>query len=78
LLPRIHLDPKDRVRIRVDTDKPFMKYPEHIKKYKPMPGYRVDNQRSIREREENRNLYNEYKISKEQKNSKKRDRQERR
>jgi len=79
LLPRIHLDPKDRVRIRVDNDKPFVKYPEHIKKYKPLPDYSIDKQRNFREREENRKLYNEYKSSKERKkNTKESNRQDRR
>lgn len=65
LLPRIHLDSKDRVRLRVDTDKPFKKHPEHIKKYKPIPDYRIDKQRNTKERKENRRLYKEYRQMKE-------------
>lgn len=66
LLPRIHLDPRDRVRLRIDTDQPFVKHPEHLRKYRPLPGYRHDAKMNIKEREENRQIYQEYKKMKDQ------------
>lgn len=43
LPPHIHVNPWERVTIRVDSDKPYLNYREHVKKYPPKPrppGYR--------------------------------------
>lgn len=39
LPPHIHIDPHDRVRIRVDSDRPYLKHHEHREKYKPRYEY---------------------------------------
>ena len=40
LPPHIHLYPRERVTIRLDTDKPYLKHRDHVKKYRPVPEYR--------------------------------------
>jgi hypothetical protein len=43
LPPYIHLSPWERVKIRVDSNRPYLKYKEHVKKYPPKarpPEYR--------------------------------------
>ena len=40
LPPHIHLYPRERVTIRLDGDKPYLKHHEHVKKYRPLPEYR--------------------------------------
>lgn len=57
---RILIDPQSRVRIRVDSDKPYVKYPEHRRRYQPKRDYRVDRERSLKERRANRHWYQEY------------------
>ncbi|MGD8568274.1 MAG: hypothetical protein PVJ39_09315 [Gammaproteobacteria bacterium] len=57
---RILIDPRARVRIRVDSDKPYIKYPEHRRLYKPKPRHRIDREQSTREREANRHWYQEH------------------
>lgn len=37
LPPHIHLDAWDRVTIRVESDKPYLKHKEHVLKYQPRP-----------------------------------------
>lgn len=37
LPPHIHLDPWDRVTLRLKSDKPYLKHKEHIHKYQPRP-----------------------------------------
>ena len=37
LPPHIHLNPRNRVKIWVDNDKPYLKHKEHVKIYKPKP-----------------------------------------
>ena len=64
LPPHIHIDPRDRVRIQVETDKPYQKFPEHKRIYKPGPDYRPDNSRSEREREANKRWYREFEQNK--------------
>ncbi|MGD8785653.1 MAG: hypothetical protein PVG75_14510 [Thioalkalispiraceae bacterium] len=62
LPPHIHIDPYDRVRIRVKTDKPYLYHDQHKSRFKPRPTYRVDERktRSLKEREANREWYKEY------------------
>jgi hypothetical protein len=57
---RILIDPSSRVRIRVDSDKPYTKYPEHHRRYHPKQNYHSDRERSTRERKANRHWYQEY------------------
>lgn len=60
LPPNIQIDAKDRVRIRVDDNKPNIKYEDHLRQYKPRPDYRSNQDRSIKERDANRRWYEEY------------------
>lgn len=72
----IHIDVANRVRIRVDSDKPYLKHAEHVRIYKPKPNYRENVERSRKEREANQRWYKEYQKQppKSQKNRKKKDR----
>lgn len=62
LPPHIHLHPRDRVRMNIKSDKPYLKYREHHKQYrpKPHPDVRGDQNSSKKEREANRRKYEEY------------------
>lgn len=60
LPPHIHIDTRDRVQIRIDSDKPYLKLPEHTRIYKPKPNYRVDKERSIKEQEANKRWFQEF------------------
>jgi hypothetical protein len=75
VLPRhIIIDPYDRVRIRVDSDRPYTRYEEHRSRFKPRPIYHKDERktRSIKEKEANREWYREYeKVQKKPKKDKK-------
>lgn len=73
LPPRIHIDPRDRVRLRIDTDRPYIKHKEHRQRYVPAPRYQPDKKRSLKEREANRKWYKEYR----EKRGKKKYREER-
>lgn len=57
----IHIDVSNRVRIRVESDKPYLKHAEHVRIYRPKPNYRVDVERSRKEREANQRWFQEYK-----------------
>ena len=61
LPPHIHIDATHRVRIRVESDRPYIKFNEHIRIYKPKPNYRIDIERSRKEREANQRWFQEYK-----------------
>ena len=56
----IRIDPHDRVQLKIPSEKPYQKNPEHVKKYSPKPDFRADKQRSFKEREANRKWYREY------------------
>jgi len=56
----IHIDPHDRVQIKIPADEPYLQNKEHIKRFSPRPDFHYDEQRSIKEREANRNWYREY------------------
>ena len=60
LPPNIHIDYKDRVKLRVDSELPYNKYPQHRKEYQPKPNYRGDEEHNQKEREANRRWYQEY------------------
>lgn len=64
LPPHIYIDPRDRVRLRIETAKPYIKHKEHQRKYVPPQKFRYDKHRSLKEREENRKWYKEYEGSK--------------
>ncbi|MDH5648306.1 MAG: hypothetical protein OEY67_01515 [Gammaproteobacteria bacterium] len=54
LPPYIVLDPRERTRLRLDTDKPYLKNDEHRQRYRSRPDYKPDPGLDRREREENR------------------------
>ena len=60
LPPHIHIDVTNRVRIRIESDKPYLKFNEHIRIYKPKPNYRLDMERSRKEQEANQRWFKEY------------------
>ena len=70
----VHIDPHDRVRIRIDSDKPYLYQSEHHRQYIPRPGYRPSRESDQREREANRKWYREYEQSKEKSKKQQRDR----
>lgn len=60
-LPRhIHLDATNRVRIQVESDKPYLKFNEHNRIYRPEPNYRMNPEQSRKEREANQRWFQEY------------------
>lgn len=60
LPPHIKIDARDRVPVQVESDKPYLKFPDHKRHYTPKPTYRVDKERNIKEREANQRWYREY------------------
>ena len=60
LPPRLYLDRKDRVRLWIDADTPYLRNDIHRRKYKPYGSYRTDKHRNRREREHNLNKHREY------------------
>ena len=60
LPPEIRLDPRDRRPVRIDTDKPYLKHPEHQQNFRPQPNYRPESSHDREEREQNRKLFEDY------------------
>jgi hypothetical protein len=60
LPPHIHLDASERVRIQAQPERPYLKFNEHNRIYKPQPNYRMDLEQSRKEREANQRWYQEY------------------
>ncbi len=60
LPPHIHIDTRDRVRIRIDSDRPYVKHKEHHRIYKPKPKFQADKKRNLKEREANQQWYETY------------------
>ena len=60
LPPRIKINAYNRIRIKAETDKPYLKFPEHNLKYKQNPKYRVDKEKSLKEKEANQKWFKEY------------------
>ncbi len=60
LPPKYHLDSHDRVRVWIDTDKPFTRYKEHKDRYKPKPDFRPDPKRDPEERRNNERMHERY------------------
>jgi hypothetical protein len=56
----IRLDPRNRRTIRVKTDKPYLKYPDHRRTYQPTPRIRTDVNRNRQEREHNTRTYQQH------------------
>ena len=73
LPPYIHITDKDRVRIRIESDKPYLKFPAHKRLYKPRPDYREDKERSKNEREANKRWFQEYQKKQDEQKKKPRD-----
>lgn len=61
LPPRIYLDPVDRVRLIIKSDKPYLYHEHHRLRYTPHPTYRRDIKRNQLERKSNTDRYNQYK-----------------
>ena len=60
LPPRYRLDPRDRIVIRIDNDKPYERYHQHQERYRPRPDYHPDHYRDEKERYSNRKRYEDY------------------
>ena len=63
LPPHIYIYPHDRVRIKIKSKEPYLRHNEHKERYtpRPMPKYKIEKKSSIKEREENRMLHDNYK-----------------
>lgn len=61
LPPHIHLDAANRVRIQVESDRPYLKFDEHNRIYRPVPNYRFDPEKSRKERDANQRWFQDYK-----------------
>lgn len=61
LPPHIHLDANDRVRVQINSDRPYSKFNDYARSYKPEPNYRIDPEQSRKEREANQRWFQEYK-----------------
>ncbi len=55
----IHLDSHDRVKLRIENERPYLHHRQHVERYRPRPHYRPTPQQDRREREENRRWYQE-------------------
>lgn len=60
LPPHIRIDSSHRYKIRVESDRPYSRYREHISVYKPRPGYRPEIEANRREREANDRWHEEF------------------
>lgn len=60
LPPRFYLDPNDRVRIVIKSDKPYLSHDAHRLRYTPRPDYRHDVERNKVERHHNTQRYQTY------------------
>ncbi len=54
---RFILDDRDRVRIVINSDKPYIKHTEHRARYAPRPNIRYERSRDIMERKSNINRF---------------------
>ena len=60
LPPHIRIDARHRVKLRIDSDRPYTKFNQHIDVYRPRPNYRAEVERSRREKEANQKWFKEY------------------
>ena len=60
LPPRFYLDPVDRIRLVVKSDRPYINHEQHRLRYTPRPTYKRDVKRNQVERRSNTNRYNQY------------------
>lgn len=69
---KYRLDPRDRVIVRVPNDKPYKRYPEHQRDFKPYSDYRRDKEIDHKEREYHQRWHKEY-LKRQQKTRQQRD-----
>lgn len=60
LPPQYVLDPRFRVLLRIQDDRPYVHRAEHMRRYPPPPQYRADRNRDREERQHNLRLYEDY------------------
>ena len=60
LPPRYILDPSDRVRIKINSDRPYIAHNKHRATYTPRPSIRLNKKHDIIERRNNRSKYKKY------------------
>lgn len=60
LPPGIYLGPRERVHLRVWSNKPYLYHDIHRQRYHPYPGYRRDPNRDRYERRYNRTRHEQY------------------
>lgn len=60
LPPLIHIDSRDRIQLRIWSDKPYTHYRTHSERYHPYPGYHPDRDRDRYERKYNRSHHERY------------------
>lgn len=68
----IRIDASHRVKLRIDSDRPYSRFDRHISVYKPRPNYRVEAEQNRREREANQRSYKEYQRNNQQPGGKQR------
>ena len=56
----IRIDASHRVRVRIDSDRPYLKFREHSSVYRLRPNYRVDAERDRKEREANQQWFENF------------------
>ena len=59
LPPYIRLDPRDRVTLHIESERPYLKSPEIIRKYPPRQDYRPTPERDRKERNNLQKWYQE-------------------
>ena len=72
----IFLSPTDRIRLNIESDKPYLYHDKHRQLYQPRPNYRPAPQQDKNERKSNQKYYQEreeYKKEKLLKKKKRRD-----
>lgn len=55
-----YLGPRDRVKLRIWSDRPYVHYRTHRQRFLPRPGYRPDRSRDRFERSYNRRHHQQY------------------
>ncbi len=64
LPPHININARDRVKLKIESEKPYLRFPDHASKYKPNPKYRVEKEQSLKERNANKRWFEDYKQKK--------------
>ena len=63
LPPNIYIDPRDRITIRIESDKPYLRHDEQVQGFRPdvkLNQPEVDKEQSRKEREANLEWYQKY------------------